>query len=197
MHGCCGFPPQMWIANRLKRCPSPNRKIKTLPTVIFLFIVALAATSVFGEEIDHKTAQAIKTVDSCVLTWQYTENPYSAKTPPSLRLAVGDLIKLRFYDRPVSTANDHGSMDIAITEFRCPGSVFFKVPKEGVKWANKLITSGSRQAQYVFCRVTRLKEKLSWKCLVGNSNQAAKPRPLFGENRGVRIPNQLVVEGFF
>jgi hypothetical protein len=56
-------------------------------------------------------------------------------------------------------------MDIAITEFRCPGSVFFKVPKEGVKWANKLITSGSRQAQYVFCRVTRLKEKIELEML--------------------------------
>ena len=139
--------------------------MKIRPTFILLFVAALAATSVSGEEIDNKTAHAIKTVDSCVLTWQYTENPYSAKTPPSLKLAVGDLIKLRFYDRPVSTANDDGSMDIAITEFRCPGSVFFKVPKEGVKWANKLVTSGSRHAHYVFCRVTRLKEKIELEML--------------------------------
>ncbi len=139
--------------------------MKTLPTVIFLFIAALAATSGFGEEIDNKTAQAIKTVDSYVLSWQYTENPYSAKTPPSLKLAVGDFIKLRFYARPVSTANDDGSVTGAIYESGCPGSIYFKVPKEGVKWFNKLVTSGSRQARYAFCRVTNLKEKIELEML--------------------------------
>jgi len=140
-------------------------KMKTVRAVLFLFIAAIAGTTAFGEEIDNKAAHAIKTVDSYVLSWQYTENPYSAKTPPSLKLAAGDIIKLRFHARPVSTANDDGSVAGAIYESGCPGSIYFKVPNEGVKWFNKLINSGSRQARYAFCRVTNLKEKIELEML--------------------------------
>jgi hypothetical protein len=135
------------------------------PAVFVLSIASLAAYPACGEEIDNKTAHAIKTVDSYVLSWQYIDNPYSAKTPPSLKLAVGDLIKLRFYSRQVLSSNDDGSIEGAIYESRCPGSIYLKVPKEGAGWFSKIFTSGPKQARYAFCRVISLNQKIELELL--------------------------------
>jgi hypothetical protein len=130
--------------------------MKILKALLLLLMTALVGRAALGEEIDTETAQSIRTVDSYVLSWQYTENPYSAKYPPSLKLAVGDLVKLRFYDRRLGELNEDGSMRAGIYESNCPGSLYLKVPKDGIPWFTKIVAEKRRSARYVFCRVIRL-----------------------------------------
>lgn len=139
--------------------------MKIYPVLLIFFIAALVATSAPAEEIDTKTAQSIKTMDSYVLSWQYTENPYSAKYPPSPKLAVGDLIKLRFYDRRLGELNEDGSMKAAIYESNCPGSLSLKVPQDGIPWFTKIVAEKRRSARYVFCRVISLTGNLELELL--------------------------------
>lgn len=139
--------------------------MKTLTALFTLFTAALVATPAPAEEIDNKTAQSIKTMDSYVLSWQYTENPYSAKYPPSPKLEVGDLIKLRFYDRRLGELNEDGSMKASLYESNCPGSISFKVPKEGIPWFTKIVAEKRRSARYVFCRVISLTGNLELELL--------------------------------
>jgi hypothetical protein len=139
--------------------------MKILTALFTLFTAALVATPALAEEIDNKTAQSIKTMDSYVLSWQYTENPYSAKYPPSPKLAVGDLIKLRFYDRRLGELNEDGSMKAGLYESNCPGSLSFKVPKEGIPWFTKIVAEKRKSARYVFCRVISLSGNLELELL--------------------------------
>ena len=139
--------------------------MKILTALFTLFTAALVATPAPAEEIDNKTAQSIKTMDSYVLSWLHTDNPFSAKSPPPQKIAVGDLIKLRFYTRLLGQVDADGSMKGAINESNCPASLYLKVPKEGVPWFTKIFTDGRRHPRYVFCRVISLSGNLELELL--------------------------------